>query len=93
LATLLGYELPAATTMRDFLETFHMDTPRLWRAGEKAAIPEESGVLGSKKWTPSTYDLGSGGVRWNNYRDSNIRRSSGSKRCGWSWNERVRLTV
>jgi len=45
LATLLGYELPAATTMRDFLETFHVDTPPLWRAGEKAAIPEESAPL------------------------------------------------
>jgi hypothetical protein len=45
LATLLGYELPAATTMRDFLETFHVDTPPLWRAGEKAVIPEESAPL------------------------------------------------
>ncbi|MDF0675160.1 MAG: IS3 family transposase [Nitrospira sp.] len=43
-------------------------------------------VLGSKKWTPSTYDLRSGGVRWNEFRDSSIRRSSVSKRCSWSWN-------
>lgn len=42
LATLVGYELPAATTMRDFLEGFHVEEPPLWRAGEKATIPEES---------------------------------------------------
>lgn len=45
LATLLGYELPATTTMRDFLETCHVEDPPLWRAGEKAAIPEESAPL------------------------------------------------
>ena len=45
LANLLGYELPAATTMRDFLEVFHVDDPPLWRAGEKTAIPEESAPL------------------------------------------------
>lgn len=45
LATLVGYELPAATTMRDFLEGFHVEEPPLWRAGEKAAIPEESAPL------------------------------------------------
>lgn len=42
LATLLGFELPAATTMRDFLEGFHVEEPPLWRAGEKAAVPEET---------------------------------------------------
>lgn len=42
LATLLGYELPATTTMRDFLEGFHVETPPLWHAGGKTAIPEES---------------------------------------------------
>lgn len=42
LATLLGYELPAATTVRDFLETFHVEDLPLWRAGEKTAVPEES---------------------------------------------------
>ncbi len=42
LATLVGYELPAATTMRDFLEACHVEEPPLWRAGEKAVIPEES---------------------------------------------------
>ena len=45
-------------------------------------------VLGSKKWTPSTYDLRSGGVGWNICRDSSIRRNSGNKRCSWSWNRR-----
>jgi hypothetical protein len=45
LATLVGYELPAATTMRDFLEGFHVEASPLWHAGEKAAIPEESAPL------------------------------------------------
>ena len=45
LSTLVGYELPAATTMRDFLDGFHVADPPLWRAGEKAAIPEESAPL------------------------------------------------
>lgn len=45
LATLLGYELPAATTMRDFLETFQMEEPPLWCIGEKTAISEESAPL------------------------------------------------
>ena len=45
LATLLGYAWPAATTMRDFLEAFHLEDPPLWRAGEKTAIPEESAPL------------------------------------------------
>ena len=45
LATLLGYALPAATTVRDFLETFHVEEPSLWRAGEKTAVPEESAPL------------------------------------------------
>lgn len=35
LATLVGYELPAATTMRDFLETLHVDTPLLWRGARR----------------------------------------------------------
>ena len=45
LATLLGYELPGATTLRDFLEGFHVEEPPLWRTGEKTAIPEESAPL------------------------------------------------
>ena len=45
LAALLGFELPAATTVRDFLEAFHVEEPPVWRAGEKTAVPEESGPL------------------------------------------------
>lgn len=45
LATLLGYELPAATTIRDFLEAFHVEAPPLLRTGEKTAVPEESAPL------------------------------------------------
>jgi hypothetical protein len=45
LAELLGHELPAANTMRDFLEEFHLEDLPLWRAGEKAAVPEESAPL------------------------------------------------
>ncbi len=42
LARLLGYALPAVTTVRDFLEGFHADDLPLWQAGPQAAIPEES---------------------------------------------------
>ena len=42
LAGLLGYELPAANTMRDFLEAFHAEGLGLWEAGEKAQVPMES---------------------------------------------------
>jgi hypothetical protein len=45
LASLLGYALPAATTVRDFLEAFHADDLPLWQAGPQAAIPEESAPL------------------------------------------------
>ena len=45
LATWLGHPLPAATTVRDFLEAFHVaDGPR-WAAGPHATIPEESAPL------------------------------------------------
>jgi integrase len=44
--------------------------------------------VSSKKWTASTDNERSGGVRWNRYRDSSIRRNSGSRPCGWSWNSR-----
>ncbi len=37
----LGYELPAATTMRDFLEGFHVEDPPLLRVGAKVPVPEE----------------------------------------------------
>jgi Transposase DDE domain group 1 len=45
LATLLGYPLPAATTVRDFLEAFHVEGGPLWAAGPQATIPEESAPL------------------------------------------------
>ena len=45
LATLLGYPLPAATTVRDFLEAFHVEDGPLWQAGPQAAIPLESTPL------------------------------------------------
>jgi len=46
LAALLGYPLPAATTVRDFLEAFHVEGGPLWEAGPQAAIPFESPALG-----------------------------------------------
>ncbi len=45
LATLLGYSLPAATTVRDFLEAFHGEPGPLWQAGPQATIPVESAPL------------------------------------------------
>jgi len=45
LAALLGYALPAATTVRDFLEAFHADDLPLWQAGPQVAIPVESAPL------------------------------------------------
>ncbi len=45
LATLLGYPLPAATTVRDFLEAFHVEPGPLWQAGPQATIPVESAPL------------------------------------------------
>ena len=45
LATLLGYALPAATTVRDFLEAFHIEDGPLWAAGPEATIPLESAPL------------------------------------------------
>jgi hypothetical protein len=45
LAELLGHALPAATTVRDFLEGFHQEDLPLWRAGEKAAVAAESEPL------------------------------------------------
>jgi hypothetical protein len=45
LATLLAYELPAATTVRDFLEAFHAEDLPLWAAGPRAAVPHESAPL------------------------------------------------
>ncbi len=45
LATLLGYPLPAATTVREFLEAFHGEDLPLWQAGPQAGIPAESAPL------------------------------------------------
>jgi hypothetical protein len=45
LAALLGYALPAATTVRDFLEAFHVEGLPLWPAGPTAAVPTESAPL------------------------------------------------
>jgi len=45
LATLLGHPLPAATTVRDFLEAFHVADGPLWAAGPAATIPAESAPL------------------------------------------------
>ncbi len=45
LAALLGDEWPAATTMRDFLGAVHAEALPLLRAGEQAALPEESAPL------------------------------------------------
>jgi hypothetical protein len=45
LATLLGHVVPAATTVRDFLEAFHVEAGPLWGAGPEATIPEESAPL------------------------------------------------
>jgi hypothetical protein len=44
-AALLGYALPAATTVRDFLEAFHAADLPLWEAGPQAAIPDEAAPL------------------------------------------------
>ena len=45
LAALLGHPLPATTTVRDFLEAFHVENGPLWAAGPQATIPEESAPL------------------------------------------------
>jgi len=45
LAALLGHALPAATTVRDFLEAFHVEGGPLWAAGPQATVPEESAPL------------------------------------------------
>lgn len=45
LAALLGHEIPAAQTARDFLTGFHTDDLPLWQAGEKAQVPSESAEL------------------------------------------------
>jgi hypothetical protein len=75
--TLEGVGIHAATTATRFeaLEPIRQGVRRQF-------------VLGSKKWTPSTYNERAGGVKWNRFRDSSRRRNSGSRPCGWSWNSR-----
>jgi transposase len=57
---------------------------RLKRENEtlKKATAYVATEVSSKKWTPSTYTERAGGVRWNRYRGSSIRRSSESRPCG-----------
>ncbi len=45
LAALLGHPLPATTTVRDFLEAFHLEGGPRWAAGPQATIPEEAAPL------------------------------------------------
>ena len=42
LARLLGHDLPAAQTARDFLESFHEETLPLWQGEQGGAVPAES---------------------------------------------------
>lgn len=45
LPLLLGHDLPAAQTVRDFLSIFHEDDLPLLQAGPKASVPSESANL------------------------------------------------
>jgi len=45
LSALVGFRLPAANTMRDFLQAFHEEDLPLWQAGESATVPLESAAL------------------------------------------------
>lgn len=45
LAEMLGFALPSAQAMRDFLAGFHEDDLPLLQAGEKAQVPAESALL------------------------------------------------
>ena len=54
---------------------------QMWGTDATSTVTVADGVLGSKKWTPSTYNQRSGGVRWNECHHRSTRRSSGSKRC------------
>jgi len=66
LATLLGHPLPAATTMRDFLEAFRVENGPLWVAGPQAAIPLESAPLAGLGTANRTLVAGlqSGARKW-----------------------------
>jgi hypothetical protein len=45
LACLLGHEIPAPNTVRDFLESFHEEGLPLFQAGDHASVPSESLTL------------------------------------------------
>lgn len=45
LAVLLGHEIPASNTARDFMESFHEENLPLLQSGEKAVVPSESAPL------------------------------------------------
>lgn len=53
-------------------------------SGTRSMVPNHPACeVSSGKWTSSTYDLRSGDVRWNGFRDRRIRRSSGNKPYSW----------
>lgn len=65
-------------------------SPKIHHSETEIIIPNTKRVqccqtseVRSKKWMPSTYNLRSGGVRWNGFRDRSIRKSSGNKLCSW----------
>jgi len=45
LAALLGHEILASQTARDFLDGFHQEDLPLWQAGEFSSVPSESAPL------------------------------------------------
>lgn len=45
LAELIGHEILAPNTARDFLDGFHGEDLPLWQAGQKASVPSESSSL------------------------------------------------
>ena len=52
LATLLGHPLPAATTVRDFLEAFHVEDGPLWAAGPAGDDPAGVRAPGRPRTAP-----------------------------------------
>lgn len=44
LGELLGHELPAPQTARDYFETFHAEGLPLWQQGEQSQVPSESSM-------------------------------------------------
>ena len=72
LATLLGHPLPAATTVRDFLEAFHVEDGPLWAAGPQATIPRESAPLAGLDTANRTLVAG-------------LQRGARRRRPPWMW--------